>query len=293
MLEEQRLVKLVDPQSELMDYGETFSSAVRKDLYSNLYSKLDSRPFRLYADKLTKELFREFFAKASWLDADTLSVPFDVGEAVIMNHVISLCYMHHLVPFTDENAQRLALLSKIRLTQETNRIMSKPLEFDFVLPALSGLIMDDVLALRKDKSLQNLRNVISDFSYFAQSQPLDACMWRAFSGKLETIEKGLNTIKETLQGFKNSNPRERIGMAKMDLKITVYVGTPLSSQPFVSQNNGISFFIDPKRLIPDPHAIRSISRIIEGTSKEPQKKIEKGKASAEDLIQTLKMRPRS
>ena len=288
-LVDEGLVSLIEPREALSGYGEFFTYLVRQDIESRVYRRLDSKPFKLYAQKITEEIYHEFLDYQQ-PDSEVFLVPFDVGEAVIINHVVLLCNSYGFVPFTDEEVHSLALLSKIKSFQRVRDFQSRPLDFKISLPALIGVGINDVVELRKDRSLDDFRKMFSEFSSFVQYHPLDSHLWQWISKKLEEISRKTRSIKRVLKNFQERRTQENIVLTRLPMKLTIHVGTPLSTVPFVQHNNGLSFFIDIRNLLPDRSAIRNISRITRDTIEGPPKTIQKGEANAEDLMRALKLR---
>lgn len=214
-------------------------------------------------------------------------VPFELGESVILNHVLLLSSKRGLVPFTDERVHNRAFSAKIRSIQEKIGIAHvKPIEFRISLPAISGLDLEDILDLRGVSSLRPLRESMRFLSTVVQNQPLSPLLWITISKHLDQIRR---LGRQVLIQFKEALKSTRHALiVRVPAIFSIFVAISLVGTSFIPNNNLVSIFVDSKRLLPDITSIRNIPRMLRATIKGEPKKIKSGVADLRSFFSILK-----
>lgn len=281
------LVRIIDPSDVIEKYEETLSSFIEDDLATTTFGKLGGSPFRLYLSKVPRRIIQRYFHYEAEPYDQMVVVPFELGESVVLNHVLLSSSKHGLIPFTDESIHNRAFSSKIRSIQEKLGTYAKPIKFRISLPAISGLDLENILEVREMPDLRSVRESMYFFSKIVQTQQLSPLLWITISKRLDQIKELSSNIFSHLKEVVESVRQEAI-VVKVPMTFSIFVAVSLVGASFTPNNNLTSIFIDSQKLLPDVKTIRNIPQILKATIEREPKIIRRGTANLSSFFSVLK-----
>lgn len=292
-LSNHNMVELVNPADAMRAYEDKLSSFIEHDLDYGVFRDLRGAPsqFRLYLSKIPRGILGRLSRKYEIQldsDAQTIFVPFEFGESVILNHMLLSSSRYGLVPFTDERIHDTALRSKLRSIWEKYQVpSSEPIRFSLSLPAISGIDTSEILNLRESPVLESIRRSFRSLATMFQSESLSPPLWMAISKHLERIRNLGKQLQSRLKRVLAVTEKEAI-VVRIPLTVSVYIAISLQRETFTLDKNTVSIFIDSQKLLPDVRAIRNIPEMLRTTIEGEPETVKSGSANLDSFLRILK-----
>lgn len=290
-LSSRNMVQLIDPTDVLETYENTLSSFIEDDLDAGTFRELRGSPYRLYLSKIPKAILERLSDKHGIqfsFDNDTVTVPFEFGESVILNHALLLSSRYDLTPFTDERIHNTAFYSKVKSLHERFRIPStEPIKFRFFLPAISGTDLSEIQTLRENPILESIRELIRSVATTFQNEPLSPPLWMSISKHLKNIRSLSQILRSELKTILKNTGKEAI-VVKIPLTISIHVAISLVGETFTLNNNTVSLFVDSKKLLPDIRTVKNIPEMLRETIEGKPETVKSGSADHTGFFKILK-----
>jgi len=111
----EELIKTIHPSQTFKKFETDFINSVKEDLDDVFFSQFQNQEsWMLYEDKMPRQMFQMGFnTKIERKDNGILKVSKDLGESVLINHVIYSCINQKLTPLTDDIEHSQVLNHKI------------------------------------------------------------------------------------------------------------------------------------------------------------------------------------
>jgi hypothetical protein len=307
-LNSRRLVGLIRPADIVSSYHEILDCLIQNDIAGKTFSKLSGRPWHLYVEKVPEETLARYFGRTK--NDRTVLVSFELGESVILNHTLLSCGLLDFFPLTDEAIHFRALEKKVNAIMRALGVNEAPsFNIKLKLPCFAGLSLADTMKYvdqdsltinRAKKSLQRLVHRLAGGSFEVDSPAEMRTM-------LEEIETSLASVRMDLRQF--SQKRQGSSVVEVPVMMRVYIDNSwrkllqnasrsMNLSAFAQRispesskyKNAVSFFIDPRYLLPSRNAISKPSLIIKGLTREGQRTVQPGSATMEDLLNCLNLK---
>ena len=218
----EKIISTIHPKSILSKYPNDFINSIKEDLNDKFFSQYsDQESWMLYKDKMPRQMKQIGFRnKIKREGGGILKVSKDLGESVLINHVIYSCLDQKLTPLTDEIEHSRVLNHKITRNYEKyktflyengyiedikHQILTKKV-IEKQLSGIEGIEIRELIDFREDnkQELRRFRVKMGQLSSKIKSEPFDLEFEKEILQIMKyEIDPSIEALKSSMEGFKD------------------------------------------------------------------------------------------
>lgn len=218
----EKIITTVHPNSILSNYKNDFINSIKEDLNDDFFSQYnDQESWMLYDEKMPRQMMQiGFNNKIERRGGGILKVSKDLGESILINHVIYSCIDQKLTPLTDEIEHSRVLNHKIIRSYEKyktflyengyiedikHQILTKKV-IEKQLSGIEGIDIRNVIDFREDnkQELRRFRIKMGQLSSKIKSEPFDPEFENEILQIIKNeIDPSIEALNSSMEGFKD------------------------------------------------------------------------------------------